>query len=60
MPECRQSSGEPYTSRNLEMDTQLGETLYDEQAGRRYRGSNFLVLEDPRLVVGDEDGGEIG
>ena len=55
MPECRQSSGEPYTSRNLEMDTQVGEAVYDEQAGRGHRGSNFLVLEDPRVTVRDED-----
>ena len=37
------------------MDTQLGEAVYDEQAARGHRGSNFLVLEYPRVTVRDED-----
>jgi hypothetical protein len=37
------------------MDTQLGEAVHDEQAARGHRGSNFLVLEYPRVTVRDED-----
>lgn len=37
------------------MDTQSCEAVYDEQAARGHRGSNFLVLEYPRVTVRDED-----